>query len=655
MASLKELPVKDWRKDGHHDFYPVNHLKGGTLPTVAAWADKHRTLSKKEGAAIPGQWMTARTPYLRQIMEAFSHPLVRELTVKASSQSGKTQVLLNCLAWTMDIKPEEVMVILPRDEDCGPYARKRIKGMIDSCKKLRTHTTGVEDDVAGKIFELIEMTIRIAGANSPADLSSDSRFVLFFDEINKYPVYSGREASPIKLAGDRAIARWRERKFMKASTPTTTNGQISKEFDKTDKRRFWWPCPTCGRFAPPSFSKQQDPITGCVRWPRTATPEQIGALRLAWYECGHCEARIEESSKPWMLAHGVWCPEGFEVEPDGAIPGDPGFRALMGWHIHGVLSVFMSWSELAQEFLECEGRPEDLMDFINSKLGEDWTVKAEETKEVHILKRCANYQVGEIPEQAKLLLGAVDVQKHEMWYGLRAFGYRESSWLVTYGKLETFDDIVEIMLEKEYETMDGRMLKSSLVNIDSGYRTDEVYQFCRDHPGKTRPIKGEAHLAGAHISVSHIDRQGFKKGFTGSIMLWKLDTNYFKDKLSALIHPQPGDLREWYVPETVSEAYLSHLTAEHKTIVRNKRTGKTLEAWEPVSENRANHLLDVETYILAAAEMRRVFAMKRRAEAPELTPEEKAAALPQKSRSVILDDIKRRQSKGAGFINKWRA
>lgn len=638
-----------------HDkpFLPYDHLSlaNETLPTVSEWADTHRKLTKKEGAAIAGPWATDFTPHLREIMEAFSHPVVRDMTIKASSQSGKTQILLNCLGWTIGVKPEETLVVLPRDEDCAPYGRKRIKGMIHACKNLKRHTTGLEDDVAGKIFELQEMTIRIAGANSPADLASDSRFVLFFDEINKYPIFSGREANPIKLAEDRAIGKWRERKILKVSTPTTQRGKISTEYDKTDKRRFWWPCPHCGLYAPPAFAQQQDPLTGWVRWPKEATAEQIAVLGLAWYECGYCQGRIEENQKPWMLAHGVWCPSGYEVSAEGTIPNDPGFKPFMGWHIHGVLSMFMSWSDLASEFLECKNRPEDLMDFYNSKLGEDWIVQVEETKEVHIRKRCQSYAAGEIPEQAKLLLGAVDVGKHEMWYGLRAFGYQERSWLITYGKIETFQDIEDLMLNREFETNDGRILKASLVNIDSGYRTDEVYNFCRQHPGITRPIKGEAHLAGAHIGATRIDREGYKKGFVGSIVLWKLDTNYFKDKLAALLHPQPGDMREWWLPEEISETYVQHLTAEQKVLVRHKRSGKSKESWEPVSESRANHLFDVEIYILAAAEMRRTYAMKPKDSEPKA---EAATALPQPGISVIIDQAKRQQGKTPGFINKWR-
>ncbi len=49
---------------------------------VSDWADKHRMLSSR-GSAEPGPWRTARTPYLRAIMDALSPahpaPLIRAM------------------------------------------------------------------------------------------------------------------------------------------------------------------------------------------------------------------------------------------------------------------------------------------------------------------------------------------------------------------------------------------------------------------------------------------------------------------------------------------------------------------------------------------------------------------------------------------------
>uniref|UniRef100_UPI0025DF12F7 phage terminase large subunit family protein n=1 Tax=uncultured Sulfitobacter sp. TaxID=191468 RepID=UPI0025DF12F7 len=59
--------------------------------TVSEWADKHRKLSSR-AAAEPGQYRTARTPYLRAIMDALSpgHPAQR-ITFMKAAQVGATE------------------------------------------------------------------------------------------------------------------------------------------------------------------------------------------------------------------------------------------------------------------------------------------------------------------------------------------------------------------------------------------------------------------------------------------------------------------------------------------------------------------------------------------------------------------------------------
>src|SRR5690349_21484126 len=56
---------------------------------VADWADRHRLLSPR-ASAEPGHWRTARTPYLRAIMDALSpsHPCQRVVFMKGAQVGG---------------------------------------------------------------------------------------------------------------------------------------------------------------------------------------------------------------------------------------------------------------------------------------------------------------------------------------------------------------------------------------------------------------------------------------------------------------------------------------------------------------------------------------------------------------------------------------
>src|SRR2546422_7865475 len=59
--------------------------------SVSEWADTYRVLSST-ASAEPGQWRTARTPYLREIMDCLSpfYPAQR-IVVQAGAQIGKTE------------------------------------------------------------------------------------------------------------------------------------------------------------------------------------------------------------------------------------------------------------------------------------------------------------------------------------------------------------------------------------------------------------------------------------------------------------------------------------------------------------------------------------------------------------------------------------
>ena len=62
--------------------------------SVSEWAQQNRVLSR-ESSAEAGSWRNERTPYLVDIMDAFYDPSVRNVSVVASSQVGKSEGLLN--------------------------------------------------------------------------------------------------------------------------------------------------------------------------------------------------------------------------------------------------------------------------------------------------------------------------------------------------------------------------------------------------------------------------------------------------------------------------------------------------------------------------------------------------------------------------------
>jgi len=89
--------------DGAEDI--LRHWRQGVLPdpdlTVSEWADKHCKLSSRASAG-PGQYRTARTPYLREIMDALSpRPPAQRVTFMKASQVGATETDNNWIGFVI--------------------------------------------------------------------------------------------------------------------------------------------------------------------------------------------------------------------------------------------------------------------------------------------------------------------------------------------------------------------------------------------------------------------------------------------------------------------------------------------------------------------------------------------------------------------------
>ena len=93
----------------------------------------------------------------------------------------------------------------------GPLraAHNQLRMMFGSSPALERHCPGGSSaNLTQKEFRLDRMSLYFAGSNSPAALASKPVRYLFLDETDKYPLFSGREASPIKLARERTRTFW---------------------------------------------------------------------------------------------------------------------------------------------------------------------------------------------------------------------------------------------------------------------------------------------------------------------------------------------------------------------------------------------------------------------------------------------------------------
>jgi len=513
-----------------------------------------------------------------------------EVVICTGTQVGKSEVLLNCLLYVIAQDPSPTMMVIPRAEDGDWYAGNRVRPMVAKCPRAAERW----DERRGSKLEwqFWGMSFTLSGANSAASLASKPIRFLFLDETDKYPPYLGDEGDPISLARERLKSFAGISKCVMSSTPTLESGNIWRHFQASDvQRRYRVPCPHCGEMQELRWDR--------VRWPealteayRTARGDE-GKTRVitqrvrgeTWYECARCGARIEDRPevRREMLARGRW---GDVSPPQGPV-------RRVGYHLSSLYSPWLAWGDCAAEFLGSKDHPEKLRNFLNSWLAEPWVDVSSRRDVEDVLRRVGGNARGEVPREAQILTAGVDVQQDHLWWTVRAWGPGAASWLVDYGRAETWADVEDVIVRRHYGEH-----QVNLALLDSGYRTDEVYQFCSQHPEICRPCKGASTTQRAPTVISSVDRGRF-----GLLKLVIVDTIYFKDFISGRLSRRPGDAGAWTVCGDCPMEYAAHICSERRVRYQDRRTGRWVEEWQPTASHPENHLWDCEVYAAAAADL----------------------------------------------------
>ena len=170
--------------------------------TVSQWAAKYRVLTS-EASAEAGLWRNSRTPYLREIMDAFTDPNVRHLVMVAASQVGKTECELNIIGYIIDQDPGSILYVHPTEGDAKEFSRLRIdpmfrdsptlkKKIVQTAKRNAANTVK-QKSYPGGILTLCGSTEAHALASKPI------RYVIG-DERDRWATSAGDEGDPWRLA-----------------------------------------------------------------------------------------------------------------------------------------------------------------------------------------------------------------------------------------------------------------------------------------------------------------------------------------------------------------------------------------------------------------------------------------------------------------------
>ena len=507
--------------------------------TVDDWADANIVLSTKSSAE-PGQYRSSRTPYVKEIMQALS-PTSRTQRVVwvAGAQLGKTQSGLNWVGSVIDQWPGPMLMVMPTIDLAEKVSKQRMAPLIEDTPALRKKVTERRTRDSGNTIlgkEFPGGMLMMTGANSASGLRSMPIRYLYADEIDAYPQDIEGEGAPLDLAEKRTNTFARKKIFI-TSTPTIKGvSAIEKEWEQSDKRYYFVPCPHCGDH----FVIKWDNITWDEGKPETAA-----------CVCKACGCVIEEHHKTQMLAKGEW-----RATAVG--------NGTAGYHLSGLYSPlgWKSWAECVREFIAAKDNPEKLKVWVNTVLAEWWEEKGEAVDPDSLKARLETYKA-DVPNAARILVCSTDVQGDRLEAKVKAFGRGEESWLVAYTQIHGDPGTdapwfeLDEFLQQAFQREDGQTMYIDTTVVDSGgHHTDSVYKFCKARAHRrVFAIKGQQ-LAGKEIVGRPSQNNRYR------VKLFMVGVDAAKDRVQSRLkiqNPGPGYM---HLPDWIDDEYLAQLTSE---------------------------------------------------------------------------------------------
>ena len=555
--------------------------------TVSEWADQHRMLSSK-ASAEPGHWRTSRTPYLREPMDCLSTTsTVQRVVMMFAAQTGKTESGSNWLGYVIDHAPGPMLLVQPTVEMAKRLSKQRLESLISETPVLAAKIAPARSRDSGNTMFAKEFAggmMLLTGSNSATGLRSTPCRYIFMDEIDAFPADVDGEGDPVSLAEKRATT-FARRKILLTSTPTVKDfSRIEAEFQRSDQRRFYVPCPSCGAMQWLKWSQ--------LKWDKDDPS-------TAAYECEACKERFSEIHKPALLRQGQW---------RATAPGDGGKTA--GFQLSGLYSPlgWLSWADMAEEFMRSKADAPMLKSFVNTRLAETFAEDyASKISAAGLQERCEHYKPGVMPAGSMALTVGVDVQDNRLAISVWAWGRDEEGWLLDhqeiYGDPSRADlwKQIDAVVLREWPHSDGRSVRPHVVAVDSGgHFTAEVYQYARERSRQgVIAIKGASQRGKPPIGKgSKVDINAKGQTMKRGAVVHSVGSDTIKTTLfGRLRHSEPGPgYLHFHMDATVD--YFEQLTAE-KQVLRYTRGGFPVREWvkKPSARNEA---LDCLVYAYAA-------------------------------------------------------
>ncbi len=567
-------------------------LNPGEPITPSVWAAQN--LVVPDGPYAGEKFNRELTPYLVEPLDCFADDVaVNKLSIRKSAQTGFTLLAIAAIGYSIAREPARLMVVQPTDSALSEFNREKLQPSIDGSKALRakvksqTSRSSSGSTTYSKRFPGGSLTLAIA--TSTADLRGKTIKKVIRDEASDYPVDLDGQGSPHDMIEARyesflAAGSWKD---FAISTPVVKGAcYIDAEFEAGDQRFWNVPCPGCGT----EFVFERGDGFKHSR----ERPYQ------AHYIAPCCGRRIEGHEKNGLIRKGRW------------VARSPSDGKARSYHFDALSSPFVPWDTIAERVIRAETDPIRLKALDNLTFGVPHEVKGDAPDHVRLMALREQYQRRRIPPQGLIVVASADIQANAIYVLVEAMAPDRQSWVIEALTLDgdtsdpsggAFAKLIDVY-ETEWPDSYGGSRRADAFGVDSGFRSNVVYTWCRGRP-RSFSLKGGDGWARPPISspsLVDIDLQGkrIKQGASvWTVGTWSLKAQIYSDlrKLRMAEGAESEPAGAMHHGDWLEENFFTQLTNEH--LVDDRSRGKMRRVWK---ERGANHFLDCAVYNRALAD-----------------------------------------------------
>ena len=402
----------------------VSGLKRTAVKKPSKWAELYRELPT-------GRWSFKHYPWLKEM-----HDSTAEYNVgQKAAQMGFTEMLLNLSFYGIDIRGFDCLYLVPTKT---PFATDFSAGRFGPALALSTHLQNLftdTDNVGHKRAGAANLYVR--GSQSRSGLKGLPINYLMMDELAEFVEEN------IPLAFARTDGQL-EKLIWMISTPTHEGHGIGVYWDKSDKRHFFFKCPSCSRRIELKFPES---VVMC------GIDEHDPDVNKSHLICYECKAVLPHDEKHLWLADNLWVPE---------LPG----RDIAGFTVSQLYSYTVTPQQLVKFYYESLHNVAFEVEFFNSKLGMPHIVKGHRVNDDD-LDYCIMHGRTFNGEKLRKSLEAGNFRGHLMTMGVdvgpRKIHYEIAKWdvdsskyhgdihscstpvVATHGTVEHFEELDKLM------------------------------------------------------------------------------------------------------------------------------------------------------------------------------------------------------------------